>query len=590
MAADKKKGVLRSQLIHSAVEQSGIAASHAQAEAENSAVQSSDSDKYAIGVAEQKAEMAATRSADLTAEVGRQAYYRIKAHQGRAENAAKPSVPIPDFPGLEQSLDQKPISDTSQKVEISKREIFCCKVLSARAAAQHEGKSAAGENAQNAGEKLKSVQEIVQSKTTTPGTDVIRKKRISELHKNFIKKQAVKKHFEKKSANQVAGVVLNSPMPRLPELSKRRAMQGRLASLAKQIWDKIKAALGKVVKAAVSSLLALLGAGGVVLSLAMVIGAAAAIIGSPMGILFADESGDPNAIPVAEIVQETNREFAEAINEIVNGHPECDEVDMHYDYEDGHTWASYWPEVLAVFAVNTNLNGDSDVVVIDEAKKQQIKGTFWEMHIIESEVEQVEVTPAHADEDDPEIWHEAENRYILHITISSRTVEELAADKHFTADQMDILQELLSDEMRPTLAAMCGGGIGSGDGTLQWPLPGYTNITTNFGAPDAFGRPGHRGIDIAAGEGTPIHAAHSGTVLISGWNDSYGNTVLLDNGAGLSTRYAHMITTAVAAGETVTAGQVIGYVGSTGDSTGNHLHFEVKMDGVLADPLLYVNG
>ncbi len=68
-------------------------------------------------------------------------------------------------------------------------------------------------------------------------------------------------------------------------------------------------------------------------------------------------------------------------------------------------------------------------------------------------------------------------------------------------------------------------------------------------------------------------AAHSGTVMISGWNNSYGNQVLLDNGEGLSTRYAHMTQTAVTAGEAVTAGQVIGYVGSTGDSTRQPLAF-----------------
>uniref|UniRef100_UPI00402740BA M23 family metallopeptidase n=1 Tax=Gemmiger formicilis TaxID=745368 RepID=UPI00402740BA len=145
------------------------------------------------------------------------------------------------------------------------------------------------------------------------------------------------------------------------------------------------------------------------------------------------------------------------------------------------------------------------------------------------------------------------------------------------------------------LVALCGSGLGAGtgtppagDGTLLWPLPGHTMLTTHFGEADAFGNPGHRGIDIPAPEGTPILAAHSGTVLVSGWNDSYGNQVLLDNGAGLSTRYAHMTATAVTAGETVTAGQVIGYVGSTGDSTGNHLHFEVSVGGVLTDPLGYV--
>ena len=75
---------------------------------------------------------------------------------------------------------------------------------------------------------------------------------------------------------------------------------------------------------------------------------------------------------------------------------------------------------------------------------------------------------------------------------------------------------------------------------LQWPLPGHTYISCHFGTVDTFGNAGHRGTDIPAPEGTPILAAHSGTVLVSGWNGSYGNQVLLDNGAGLSTRYAHM--------------------------------------------------
>ena len=123
--------------------------------------------------------------------------------------------------------------------------------------------------------------------------------------------------------------------------------------------------------------------------------------------------------------------------------------------------------------------------------------------------------------------------------------------------------------------------IAAADGALCWPLPGHTYISCHFGEVDAFGNAGHRGTDIPAPEGTPILAAHSGTVLVSGWNDSYGNQVLLDNGAGLSTRYAHMTQTAVTAGEAVTAGQIIGYVGSTG----NHLHFEVMQNGVRMNPL-----
>lgn len=138
----------------------------------------------------------------------------------------------------------------------------------------------------------------------------------------------------------------------------------------------------------------------------------------------------------------------------------------------------------------------------------------------------------------------------------------------------------------PCAGGGAGGGIAVADGELCWPLPGHTYISCHFGEVDAFGNAGHRGTDIPAPEGTPILAAHSGTVLVSGWNDSYGNQVLLDNGAGLSTRYAHMTQTAVTAGEAVTAGQVIGYVGSTG----NHLHFEVMQNGVRMNPLELVFG
>ena len=186
-------------------------------------------------------------------------------------------------------------------------------------------------------------------------------------------------------------------------------------------------------------------------------------------------------------------------------------------------------------------------------------------------------------EDDPD--PEQQTDYILHITVSSKTVDELAELYNFTQDQNDILHELLSDEMRPTLLALCGGIGIIEDGELCWPLPGHTYISCNFGDDDAYGNSGHRGTDIPAPEGTPILAAHSGTVIISGWNNSYGNQVLLDNGAGLSTRYAHMTQTAVTAGESVTAGQVIGYVGNTGDSTGFHLHFEVMQNGVRVNPM-----
>ena len=407
---------------------------------------------------------------------------------------------------------------------------------------------------------------------------------MQRLKRQHLTREAVRRYLQKQTATTAAGSAapIVTHAPKLPTISNKQATVDAISRGVHYIAAKIKALLSQTVRRAAQSLLALLGAGCVVLVLAMVIGAAAAVIGSPMGILFADESGDPNSIPIAEIVADTNADFGAAINDIVSAHPECSETTITYDYEDGHTWASYWPEVLAIFAVHTNLNSDSDVVVINAAQMQRIQDTFWTMHEITYEVEEVDITPEPT-EDDPD--PEQQTDYILHITVSSKTVDELAELYNFTQDQNDILHELLSDEMRPTLLALCGGIGIIEDGELCWPLPGHTYISCNFGDDDAYGNSGHRGTDIPAPEGTPILAAHSGTVIISGWNNSYGNQVLLDNGAGLSTRYAHMTAAAVSAGETVTAGQVIGYVGNTGDSTGFHLHFEVMQNGVRVNPL-----
>ena len=407
---------------------------------------------------------------------------------------------------------------------------------------------------------------------------------MQRLKRQHLTREAVRRYLQKQTAATAAGntAPIVTHAPKLPTSSNKQATVEAISRGVHYIAAKIKALLSQTVRHAAQSLLALLGAGSVVLVLAMVIGAAAAVIGSPMGILFADESGDPNSIRIAEIVAETNADFGAAINDIVSAHPECSETTITYDYEDGHTWASYWPEVLAIFAVHTNLNSDSDVVVINAAQKQRIQDIFWSMHEITYEVEEVDITPEPT-EDDPD--PEQQTEYILHITVNSKTVDELAELYNFTQDQKDILHELLSDEMRPTLLALCGGIGIIEDGELCWPLPGHTYISCNFGDDDAYGNSGHRGTDIPAPEGTPILAAHSGTVIISGWNNSYGNQVLLDNGAGLSTRYAHMTQTAVTAGEAVTAGQVIGYVGNTGDSTGFHLHFEVMQNGVRVNPM-----
>jgi murein DD-endopeptidase MepM/ murein hydrolase activator NlpD len=98
----------------------------------------------------------------------------------------------------------------------------------------------------------------------------------------------------------------------------------------------------------------------------------------------------------------------------------------------------------------------------------------------------------------------------------------------------------------------------------------------------------HDGIDLGAAYGTPIRAAAAGTVLYCGWEEGYGNFTVIDHGGGLATAYGHQSSIAVSCGQHVEQGQVIGYVGSTGHSTGPHLHFEVRVNGSPVDPLGYL--
>ncbi len=101
-------------------------------------------------------------------------------------------------------------------------------------------------------------------------------------------------------------------------------------------------------------------------------------------------------------------------------------------------------------------------------------------------------------------------------------------------------------------------------------------------------RRNHKGVDLAAPTGTPIFATADGMVGRANWFSSYGLYIRIDHGAGIETRYAHMSKLAVAAGERVRQGQVIGYVGSTGRSTGPHLHYEVRVNGVAVNPIPYM--
>jgi murein DD-endopeptidase MepM/ murein hydrolase activator NlpD len=119
------------------------------------------------------------------------------------------------------------------------------------------------------------------------------------------------------------------------------------------------------------------------------------------------------------------------------------------------------------------------------------------------------------------------------------------------------------------------------------------SLTSNFGVrSDPFNRSArmHKGIDIPGPIGTPIHATADGIISRSGWASGYGNLVQISHGSGMETRYGHMSKLLVAENSYVKRGQIIGLMGSTGRSTGSHLHYEVRVDGAAINPLPFVAG
>jgi murein DD-endopeptidase MepM/ murein hydrolase activator NlpD len=161
-----------------------------------------------------------------------------------------------------------------------------------------------------------------------------------------------------------------------------------------------------------------------------------------------------------------------------------------------------------------------------------------------------------------------------------RRVAELeASHRHLEATEND-LSRVIASQNAPASASTAAPAPSSGNGRMIWPIAG--TISRGF-------FPGHTGMDIYNVSGTPIWAALPGRVSSAGRNDGgYGNLVILDHGNGLQTYYAHLSQINVSVGQSVSQGQTIGLEGSTGRSTGPHLHFEVRVNGSPQDPMRYL--
>lgn len=178
------------------------------------------------------------------------------------------------------------------------------------------------------------------------------------------------------------------------------------------------------------------------------------------------------------------------------------------------------------------------------------------------------------------------------ISSNSEFLSQLSAQEKALQDEITRKVNELNAQQKPSSGGSSGSAVGSGN--LVW--PSYCTYITSRQGPRIHPVTGeyknHGGTDIGASYGTAIWAADSGTVVCSadGWNGGWGNYVMIDHGNGMQTLYAHMSSRAVSVGQTVSRGQVIGYVGSTGMSTGPHLHFEMYINGSRVDPETYYPG
>lgn len=358
--------------------------------------------------------------------------------------------------------------------------------------------------------------------------------------------------------------------------------------------------------AIVKSLVAALAAGGgLALFIVLLICLVALVTGSAFGIFFSSEPTG-KGMTLKQAVQTLNEEYYQKLKEI---EAEIPHDQVEYVSEDG-SMSIHWEDVLAVFAADMAADEyGQQVVALDEGQLEQLRAVLADMHQISHNTRTVEheeeiIT---TDKDGNEIteWVTV-SETVLEIRVSHKTTAEMAEAYGFTPRQNEQLALLADPQYDVLWMELLGGYVNgggqiinpdtnwTGTGIFAWPLPQSFTITSNFGYrqdPFTGELTYHNGTDIAAPQGTPVLAAASGTVTIANgtdpWGGSYGYHVKIDHGAGMETLYAHCSAIAVTAGQQVQQGEVIGYVGSTGNSTGNHLHFEVWVNGQRTDAMAY---
>lgn len=240
---------------------------------------------------------------------------------------------------------------------------------------------------------------------------------------------------------------------------------------------------------------------------------------------------------------------------------------------------------------------DSDINLISEIKKERAQIEAHKKKLEEDRAKLVELEKAALAKQAEIEQKKAERNVVLQKAQNDRAVamqaiEELNAS---SAQISAMLKERQAARAAAAAAAAQSAGQGSsytwvqGTGQLGWPVSGEITSPYGYRVHPIWGTTiYHSGIDIGVDEGTPVHAADSGVIVWSGWMGGYGYAVVIDHGNGLSTLYGHNSELAVDEGQSVSKGQVVAYAGSTGNSTGPHVHFEVRENGDSVDPMGYL--
>lgn len=463
------------------------------------------------------------------------------------------------------------------------------------------GKKLAQTTARKMKEKRELSHTLSEAKNTGGKTAEAAKNTISKIRtKNTVAKSVKGKPQKavKTASRSVKGVQQGAKGIKTAQHSAKTAQQAAKAAV------KATATAIKAAAAAIKGLVAAIAAGGwVAVVIILLICLIALIVGSCFGLFFGSDSTG-TGISVTQAVSTLNGEYLSHIQEIEDANPH----DRQEITSNDGVLSINWEDVLAVFSAKvTGAEDGAQVASLDDAQVQQLRDIMWEMNAVSSstrtESHEVEVTEV--DEDGNETTRtETVTETILEITITHKTPEEMAWQYSFNPRQNEYLA-LMSEPENQSLWAELLGGYTSGGGQIvnpntdwvgtsifQWPLPQSYTITSWFGyREDPFtGEISyHSGTDIGAPGGTPILAAADGTVTIANaidsWGGGYGYHIKVKHNDTYDTLYAHCSSICVTVGQEVKQGEVIGYVGTTGNSTGNHLHFEVWQNGERTDAL-----